>query len=95
MLFEVRFEITKSMISYQTCTTRSSITTLLQAFWHRRIQEVRQYFIPQSKLSWALAKYFIDQVAGLSEKWKQKGFLKQKWCDIEQKWSDLNQIDVI
>ena len=52
------------MISDQTCTTRSSITTLLQAFWHRRIQEVRQYFIPPSKLSGALAKYFIDQVAG-------------------------------
>ena len=38
----VRFEIT-GMISDQNCTTRSSITTLLQPFWNRRIQSVIWY----------------------------------------------------
>ena len=39
----VRFEIT-SMISDQNCTTPSSITTLLQPFWNRRIQSVPIFY---------------------------------------------------
>ena len=39
----VRFEIT-SMISDQNCRTSSSITTLLQPFWNRRIQSVPIFY---------------------------------------------------
>ena len=56
----VRFEIT-NMISDQNCTTRSSITTLLQPFWNHRIQSV-------------LKLYFIDQEAGLLKSRNKKAF---------------------
>ena len=39
----VRFEIT-SMISDQNCTTQSSIATILQPFWHRKIQSVPIFY---------------------------------------------------
>ena len=55
---QVRFEIT-CLISDQKCTTRSSITTLLQPFWNRRIHSVPIFYWPSNP--------FI-------EKWKEKGF---------------------
>ena len=80
-------EIT-SLISDQNCTTRSSITTLLQPFWNRRIQSVPN---------------FIDRVACLLKSGNKKAFkfhfvfetdmtIELKWCGLEQKWRDLEQM---
>ena len=55
---QVQFETT-SMISDQNCMTWSTITTLLQPFWNRRIQLVPIF-------TWSSSRFV--------EKWRDKGF---------------------
>ena len=61
----VQFEIT-NMISGQNCTTRNSITTLLQAFWNR------------PNTGFGQLKYFIDVVLS----WFEIKFIHFLWGEI-------------
>ena len=67
----VRFEVT-IVISDQNCTTRSSVTTLLQLFWNRRIQSV---------------PIFISRFVESGTRRLLHLFLypKEKWCNIKAK----------
>ena len=47
-----------------------------------------------SSLGFQVNILLIKQVAGLLEKRQQKGFLKQKWRDIEHKWYDLKHCQI-
>ena len=70
----VRFEVT-IVISDQNCTTRSSVTTLLQLFWNRRIQSVPIFIWPDSR--------FVE--SGTRRLLHLFLYPKEKWCNIKAK----------
>ena len=70
----VRFEVT-IVISDQNCTTRSSVTTLLQPFWNRRIQSVPIFIWSSSRFVESGAKRLLHLFLYPKEN------IKQKWCD--------------
>ena len=71
----VRFEVT-IVISDQNYTTRSSVTTLLQPFWNRRIQSVPIFTWPSSRFVESGTKKLLHLFL----------YPKEKWCNIKQKW---------
>ena len=68
------FEVT-IVISDQNCTTRSSVTTLLQPFWNRRIQSVPIFIWPYSR--------FVE--SGTRRLLHLFLYPKEKWCNIKAK----------
>ena len=82
------------------CTSRSSITTLLQPFWNRkihRIQPVQLFYWSSSRSRWKgetkwlhISFFLWDRNDAL---WEQKWCdLKQKWCSLEHEWGHLEQM---
>ena len=66
------------------CTSRSSITTLLQPFWNRkihRIQPVQLFYWSSSRSRWkGETKWFHISFLYETE------MMRQKRCDLKQKW---------
>ena len=70
----VRFEVT-IVISDQNRTTPSSVITLLQPFWNRRIQSVPIFIWSSSRFVESGAKRLLHLFLYPKEN------IKQKWCD--------------
>ena len=72
------------------CTSRSSITTLLQPFWNRRIhriQSVQLFYWSSSRSRWKGETKWLH-ISFFS--WDRNDAMwEQKWCDLEQKWCSL------
>ena len=81
------------MISDQNCTTRSSVSTLLQPFWNRRIQSVPIFYWSSSrfvKKGTQKGGYISFCIRNRNDliwyRAKMGQFTEHEWRDLEQMW---------